>query len=218
MMNSAKEYDNDLNERFVSEELSQHDSMTEIVDALVEKRIKDLALQTATLTALLDTIPGLIFSKNLDSQYLSCNKAFLDYFGLRMEDIYGKATTETIGFSSEINARHLEQDRIVINEAKTITTVELIPGANGVSRLFETTKIPLKLNDSVVGIICIAYDITKLKETELELRIARDEAEKASKAKSEFLANISHEIRTPMSSILGVTEILAQNEQLPEAI
>jgi len=218
MMNSAKEYDNDLNERFVSEQLSRHDSMMEIVDAAVEKRTKDLALQAATLTTLLDTIPGLVFSKNLDSQYMSCNKAFLDYFGLRMEDVYGKTSAQVIEVSAEISARHIEQDRIIINEGKTITSEELIPGADGVSRLFETTKTPLKLDDTVVGIICIAYDITRLKEVELELRMAHDEVQKASKAKSEFLANISHEIRTPMSSILGVIEILAQNEQLPGAI
>ena len=60
-------------------------------------------------------------------------------------------------------------------------------------------------------------DLTrKGKISESELLLAKNEAEKANKLKSEFIANISHEIKTPMSSILGYTELLKEEEDDPE--
>lgn len=55
-------------------------------------------------------------------------------------------------------------------------------------------------------------DVTAIKEQELELSRAHDEARAASQAKSEFLANMSHEIRTPLTGIIGMLELVGNSK------
>ncbi len=75
--------------------------------------------------------------------------------------------------------------------------------------------------------VLTARDITDLKELQESLRKAKEEAEQASKAKSDFLSSMSHELRTPMNAILGFTQLLeyekdslttSQNESVEEIL
>ncbi len=75
----------------------------------------------------------------------------------------------------------------------------------------------LRLNEENRGpIVVILHDITERKMAEAALQKAKNEADTANKAKSEFLANISHEYRTPMNGILGMTELLMETDLTPD--
>ena len=66
------------------------------------------------------------------------------------------------------------------------------------------------------GVVSICVDLTDMKRDAEVLARARDEAEAANRAKTEFLTNMSHEIRTPLNGVLGAADILARGELTPE--
>jgi PAS domain S-box-containing protein len=165
----------------------------------------DLSLQTSLLKTMLSSLPDAVFCKNLNFRYTLCNNYMAEIFGKKVEDILGKDDVAALGLPPETAAIATETDRKVVNEQQRIMYEEWVPCADGVTRLFETVKSPLILDGDVVGIMAIGRDVTKRKEME-------EEAMAANRAKSSFLANMSHELRTPLNVVIGLTDLILEDE------
>jgi len=169
---------------------------------------EELASLNNQLESLLQSIPDLVWMKDADGVYITCNKRFEEFFGAPKEKIYGKTDYDFV--SKELADFFREHDKNAMHSEVPLTNFEEIPFAiDGHTEYLQTTKTAVKdKNGTILGVLGVGRNLTELKKNEEALKEAKEEADRANLAKSDFLANMSHEIRTPMNAILGLSELM----------
>ena len=184
--------------------------------------------ERSTLRTLIDALPDLIYTKDMESRYVVTNRAAQLRFGDGSYAGMAGRTREELE-PSPASSLAEEDDARVLAGHQVLDRVVSDVDAEGRRQWRLVIKVPLRNQASeITGLVGIERDITALRadqealrtlNADLEARVtartaeyntARDEAEQANRAKSIFLANMSHEIRTPMNGVIGMLDVLHQ--------
>ncbi len=124
----------------------------------------------AHLRALVDTIPDLVWLKNAEGVYLSCNRRFESFFGAAEKDIIGKTDYDFTDRDLAESFQHHDEAAIAA-AAPTVNEEQIVFADDGHSEILETIKTPVHASDGrLIGILGVGRDITERKRTEDRVR------------------------------------------------
>ncbi len=183
--------------------------LADLLCNVTDRKRKDEALRNreASLKAIFNNVPFQMWLKDVDSNYLTINKPFMEYFSITNEsEIIGKDALDI--WNHETASHFIEQDKLVMRNLELSSVEELVDFKHK-SVWFEIFRAPIiDENGQLLGTTGIARDITSRKKADKALQEAVASAEAANEAKSKFLAIMSHEIRNPLNAVVGMTRML----------
>ncbi|MEC0248926.1 PAS domain S-box protein [Paenibacillus chitinolyticus] len=163
-------------------------------------------------TLILNSVTEGIFGVDSSGNAMFINPAGAEMLGFVPEELIGKPYLGMLQNTFGTPAQQSADEQVIyraIREGRPYHNKEAVFWRkDGSSFLADYHVTPLIDNGELRGAVVVFKDITG----EKEIIRAKEYAEKADQAKSEFLAIMSHEIRTPMNGIIGMTDLLAETE------
>ncbi|MBT4691121.1 MAG: PAS domain-containing protein [Rhodospirillaceae bacterium] len=152
-----------------------------------------------------DNIPA--FISYVDNQQILrfANQTGIEWYQVKQEDVLGFHLKKLLGANYDGARPYI--DLALRGEAVRFERVLTYP--DGKVRTIDVHHLPHRdESGEVVGDFNQAFDLTEVKQSELELRQARQASDAANRSKSEFLANMSHELRTPLNAVIGFSDAM----------
>ncbi|HEU5116355.1 MAG TPA: PAS domain-containing protein, partial [Isosphaeraceae bacterium] len=180
----------------------------------VEEALRQSERRYRTLT---DAVVQLMWANDADGNTLFVNRRWEDFSGLTPDDVLKSGWLRLV-YPDDLT-RILDLRSRAIAEGKPYEIEYRLRARDGSYRWHIIRTVPIRdAAGHLEGWFGTATDIHDLKSAETSLQTARDAAEAASQAKSQFLAVLSHELRNPLAPALIAVASLLDNPQTPDAL
>lgn len=169
---------------------------------------------------ILDSAGEGIFGMDMGGNATFVNPAGAKMLGYDVKELVGQPTHATVHHTRPDGTPYPKDECPMYTPFKDGNVhhvdTDVLWRKDGTSFPVAFTSTPIWEDGHVAGVVVTFQDITERKQAEEETHEAKVAAEKANKAKSDFLASMSHELRTPLNGILGYAQILKRDPNLAE--